>query len=97
MAGFAQNIEQFRLVDGYDNYEVSSHGRIRNNKTARILIPGLNTGGYHRVSLSKDGKYKSHLIHKLVMMPPESNHSHMKMRTAASIQITSNHQIKMKI
>ena len=63
---FAQNIEQFRLVDGYDNYEVSSHGRIRNNKTARILIPGLNSGGYHHVSLCKDGKNKSHKIHRLV-------------------------------
>ncbi len=63
---FAQNIEQFRLVDGYDNYEISSHGRTRNNKTARILTPGLNSAGYYYVNLSKDGKGKNHLINRLV-------------------------------
>ena len=29
---FPMNIEQWRLIGGYDNYEVSSHGRVRNNK-----------------------------------------------------------------
>ncbi len=63
MAGFAGNIEQWRLVDGYDNYEVSSHGRVRNNKTARILIPWLNSGGYPHVSLKNK---KNHPVHRLV-------------------------------
>ena len=29
---FPINIEQWRLIDGYDNYEISSHGRVRNKK-----------------------------------------------------------------
>ena len=62
---FAQNIEQFRLVDGYDNYEISSHGRIRNNISGKILSPSISAG-YHRVSLYKDGKVKKHKIHRLV-------------------------------
>jgi hypothetical protein len=62
---FAINIEQWRLVDGYDNYEVSSHGRIRNNKTARILCPILNRG-YYSLSLCKDGVRQTHNIHRLV-------------------------------
>ena len=65
MAGFAVNIDNWRLVDGYDNYEISSHGRIRNNKTARILSPML-TKGYHSLTLCKDGVRQTHNIHRLV-------------------------------
>ncbi len=63
---FAPNIEQWKLVDGYHNYEVSSFGRVRNNKTARILKQGINGCGYYHVILSKDGETKTHRIHKLV-------------------------------
>ncbi len=45
----ADNIEMWRLINGYDNYEVSSHGRVRNNRTMRILKGGTNHGGYLHV------------------------------------------------
>ena len=48
--------EQWRAVDGYDNYQVSSHGRVRNSKFSRILKPSSGTGGYYFVFLYKDGK-----------------------------------------
>ena len=63
---FAVNIENWRLVDGYDNYEVSSHGRIRNNVTGKILKSGIGNHGYLRVNLSKDCKVKNNTIHRLV-------------------------------
>jgi hypothetical protein len=63
---FAQNIEQWRLVDGYNNYEISSHGRARNNVTGRILSQYDNNMGYYIVSLCKDGIQKTHKIHRLV-------------------------------
>ena len=63
---FANNIEQWMLIDGYDNYEVSSFGRVRNNVTARILKPGTNRGGYQVVVIYKDGKIKNHAMHRLV-------------------------------
>ena len=50
---FAENIEQWRLVDEYDNYEISSHGRVRNNKTDKILKQSTDNG-YFKVGLSKD-------------------------------------------
>ena len=31
------NNEVWRAIDGYLNYEVSSHGRVRNSNTGRIL------------------------------------------------------------
>ena len=63
---FANNIEQWMLIDFYDNYEVSSFGRVRNNVTARILKPQLNKHGYQGVNIYKDGKVKNHAIHRLV-------------------------------
>ena len=54
----ADNIEMWRLINGYDNYEVSSHGRVRNNRTMRILKGGKNLDGYIHVGLSKNGKIK---------------------------------------
>ncbi len=62
---FAVNVEQWRMVDGYNNYEVSSHGRIRNNNTNKILKSCLS-GGYQRVNCCKDGKVKQYLVHRLV-------------------------------
>ena len=58
--------EVFKFIKGYINYSISSHGRVRNNCTGRILKPGLNTCGYYIVSLCKDGKAKTHNVHRLV-------------------------------
>jgi len=63
---FPMNIEQWRLIDGYDNYEVSSHGRVRNNETNMILKPGLNSRGYYVVCLCKDSLQRTQKVHKLV-------------------------------
>ncbi len=62
----ADNIEMWRLINGYDNYEVSSHGRVRNNQTMHILKPALNGGGYFQIALCKNGKRKSTRIHQVV-------------------------------
>ena len=63
---FAQNIEQWRLIDGYDNYEVSSHGRVRNNVSNLIMKQNTNRGGYKKLSLQYHGKKKTHRVHRLV-------------------------------
>jgi len=60
------NIEYWRLIDGYNNYEISSHGRVRNNRTDRILELCLNRGGYFYVKLSNESARKAHRVHRLV-------------------------------
>jgi hypothetical protein len=61
------NSEHWASIDGYRNYEVSWWGRVRNNKTARILKGKLNPNGYMSVNLHKRGsKQKTHFIHQLV-------------------------------
>ena len=58
-------IEIWKQIDGY-NYNVSTFGRVRNNKTNRILKPVINCHGYYYVNLSKDGNGKTIKIHRLV-------------------------------
>lgn len=62
--------ETWLPVVGFEGrYEVSDHGRVRSThgRTARrVLSGGLYTGGYPGVTLRKDGRRHSRLIHKLV-------------------------------
>ena len=55
-------IEEWRWIDGFQNYEVSSLGRVR---TRRMMKPNY-TNGYEYVSLSKDKKQYRILVHRLV-------------------------------
>ena len=61
------NVEVFREIENYDNYAVSSFGRVKNTKTGRILKAGLDSHGYLTVNLCEDGVVKTHRIHRLVV------------------------------
>ena len=60
------NRENFRAVDGYPDYEISDHGRVRRVKTGRILRGHIRRGGYRSVILSQEGKLSTINIHRLV-------------------------------
>ena len=60
------NIEYWRLIDGYDNYEVSSHGRVRNNQTRIILSLNKHNRGYNTVLLVNNKTKHRFYIHRLV-------------------------------
>ena len=62
----SNNIEAWMLIDGYDNYEVSSFGRVRNNRSSRILKSLFHCDGYARINLYKNSQRKTHTIHRLV-------------------------------
>ena len=58
--------EIWKQIDGYENYEVSSFGNVKNIKTGRIL-KSSKKGGYCIVGLSgKISKNKTHSVHQLV-------------------------------
>ena len=59
-------IECWRKIEDFDNYSVSSFGRIRNDITKRILKPGTNKGGYYYVILYQNNKKKMFLVSRLV-------------------------------
>lgn len=57
---------EWKTIAGYEQYEVSSEGDIRNKETGKILKPVKNNSGYSNVVLCKDGKHKRFLVHRLV-------------------------------
>lgn len=55
------------IIDNIEwNYEVSSHGNVRNVKTGRIMTPQDNGHGYLQVGLSLDKKQYWIYVHRLV-------------------------------
>ena len=61
--------ERWRPIVGADGaYEVSDQGRVRNQKTLRVLSPVRDKLGYLRVTLSVNKKCKHKSIHRLVAL-----------------------------
>ena len=57
--------ENWKQVEGFDNYEVSDHGRIRNQTTNKILQP-YDSGGRMSVTLFANKKKFGKRLHNLV-------------------------------
>ncbi len=58
--------ETFVKIEGFDNYEVSNLGKVRNIKSGRILKPYLNPSGYLRHCLCENNKSKYLFLHKII-------------------------------
>lgn len=59
--------ECWRPVRGYTGlYLVSDLGRVKNQKTGRLLKIKTKKNGYQEVSLAKDRKMRTFLLHKVV-------------------------------
>lgn len=58
--------EQWRTIEGFENYEVSDFGRVRNAETGCIRKLHKNRYGYAAVALCSHGKAKSKQVHQLV-------------------------------
>ncbi len=59
-------LELFKTIKDYENYEVSSFGIFINMKTGKILKQYKDSKGYKFVSLCKEGKQKHFRVHRLV-------------------------------
>ena len=57
-------MEQWKKIDGYDNYSVSDMGRVRNDVTGTVLKCSLDTYGYQKVMLYPEKKMMR--VHRLV-------------------------------
>jgi hypothetical protein len=60
-------MEIWKQIEDYEDYEVSSYGRIKSKKhnKERILKDRADGSGYYQVVLLKDGIEKSFKVHKL--------------------------------
>lgn len=69
-------MEVWKKIQGFENYEISSLGRIKVNLKFRkyrdyqskILNPSLDKDGYLRTALTKEGKKYMKQIHRLVAL-----------------------------
>jgi len=63
------NQEIWKTIDEYNNYEISCFGRVRNNKSFKILKPyyrGSSCIKYYTVRLYNNGIKKDYSVHRLV-------------------------------
>ena len=58
--------EEYKVIEGFNNYAVSNLGNVKNIKTGRILKSWDNTDGYLILDFKMNGKRKSAKIHRLV-------------------------------
>jgi len=63
----SNQVEEWRPIKGFDNYEVSNFGRVRSPKRLYRIVAGSYSKGYNRISLWKDGKMSSYFVHRLVL------------------------------
>jgi hypothetical protein len=86
-------IENWKDIIGYENlYEVSDIGNVRRKSNKRILSPRIDKDGYKRVTLSKDSKAKSFLVHRLVAIAFIEN-PHLKETVNHKDKNTSNNEL----
>jgi hypothetical protein len=67
MATVPMTDEVWKQINGFNNYFVSSTGRIKNTVSGRILKHHGNGNGYQRVNLCKGGQRKKFAVHRLVL------------------------------
>ena len=67
--------EVFKEIKGYEKYEVSNLGRVRNSKTLRILKQGRTWNGYRTVTIYCNNIKKTRKVHQLVCVS-FMNHDH---------------------
>ena len=53
-------------IEGYPNYLIYEDGRVYSKKRRIFLKPSENRHGYLYVDLCKNGKKKTHIIHRLI-------------------------------
>ena len=56
--------EEWRTINGYEQYEVSNYGRIRRGNKLKHMSPSRD--GYIHTCLRKDGEQHSYYVHRIV-------------------------------
>ena len=59
-------VETFVKIVGFERYEVSNLGRVRNIESGRVLKPSLQKNGYLRHGLRENNKRKYLFLHRII-------------------------------
>lgn len=58
-------MEEWRIINDFPNYSVSSFGNVMNIKTNKMMRL-CNKAGYYNISLTNENNYKTRKVHRLV-------------------------------
>ena len=61
-------MEEWKIIEGFENYSVSNKGNVKNNKRNKKLKPQIDDQGYKHVALYLNGKPYRKQIHRLVAL-----------------------------
>jgi len=59
-------MEKWKVIDGWERYEVSNTGFVRNSETRKLLRMRYDKNGYQIITFSIDGKRTTRKVHRLV-------------------------------
>ena len=63
------SIEKWKDINGFEGlYQVSNLGNIKGLKSGKILNKRFDSNGYIIASLSKEGRQKNYLVHRIVAL-----------------------------
>lgn len=84
--------EEWKSIEGFDEYRISSHGRVKSLKFGkeRILKPRKSPDGYFSIVTCVGGKEKSHKIHRLVASAFIENSNHLPQVDHIDRNVTNN-------
>ena len=71
--------EQWKKIEGYENYMVSDKGRVLNTTTKKYLNGGVCNCGYVKIGLTKEKKHKTFTLHRLVAQAFLDNPEHKEL------------------
>ena len=57
---------EWKQIQGFDNYEISTDGQIRNKKIGKTLKQRKDSNGYLLVNLCRNSKVQTFRVHRLV-------------------------------
>ena len=59
-------VEEWKVIEEFPEYSISTFGRVRNTKKEYIRVPDVNSKGYARLRLVRAGKIIRKFVHRLV-------------------------------
>lgn len=59
-------MEEWKDINGFENYQISNTGIVKNKSTDRILSQWVSSNDYLMISLNRNNKRYNFLIHRLV-------------------------------
>jgi hypothetical protein len=67
LSNIKDSIMEWKVIDGYPNYAISSEGQVKSLRFNRLLKPAKNSSDYYYVNLVESKVKKTVAVHKIVI------------------------------